>query len=478
MGISLSSLPLIFGALPLFLLLYYLSKPAYRVYELLAFSVWFAYVNEVYFIHLIYLLVLIGINYGIGLLSSFCREKQPAASKACIAAGVILDAGVLAYYKYYSFVVNLINNHSGLSLPVKDVVALAGCSFFTFTMISYLADVNKGKCTAEKNPVKFYAYILMFPKFLMGPITRYVDVKGDMDGHAIPFSDVGHGAKRFMIGFCKKTIIADNLALLVQEVNTNADIASSTIATLWISSVAYSLELFFDFAGYSDMAIGLSRMLGIHLKENFNYPYICRSFTDFWRRWHISLSEWFRDYVYIPLGGSRRSLGRNIFNLFVVWFLTGMWHGTGFAFIAWGMSYFVMLLIERYLVKPKRLNKPMAVLWQIFTLMVVNFNWVLFSHSSGLQGLKYLAGMSGLYWNNPIANMSDIRYFREYGLYLILGIIFSTPAAKLIEEKLESSVRFRNAASIAVPVVYLLAFLWGISFVMLGFHNPFLYQQF
>lgn len=254
--------------------------------------------------------------------------------------------------------------------------------------------------------------------------------------------------------------------------------AHASVAALWIGAAAYSLQLFFDFSGYSDMAIGLAQMLGFHLKENFKYPYCCKSVTDFWRRWHISLSEWFRDYVYIPLGGSRRSVCRNILNLLVVWVLTGIWHGTGLAFVAWGLVYFFMLVLERYVIKPQRLGKPLAAVWRVVTLMVVNFNWVLFSHSSLRAGLRYCTRMVGVYGFTEWANMTDVRILREYGVYLLLGIVFSMPAAEAVRGKLGKTLPGQRVLKIVMPVAYLAVFLWGLSFVLLGFHNPFMYQQF
>ena len=475
---SLSSISFMFGALPIFLFIYYVSKPKYRIYELLVFSIWFYYVNEPNPGRLIYVLGLITVNYVFSVLIGYYRMSKPAISKICLTAGVIIDVGILAYYKWFGYSVNVLNRIFNAGFPDYEIILLAGVSFFAFALISYLADVYNRKCEAAKNPVKFFTYVLMFPKILMGPIARYSDMKEDFVEHSLTTEDIGEGARRIMLGFCKKTIIADNLALLVSEVNRYGDIEHSTIVALWLGAIAYSLELFFDFSGYTDMAIGFARILGYHIKENFNYPYMCKSFTDFWRRWHISLSQWFRDYIYIPLGGSRCSRARNILNLLVVWTLTGMWHGTGMAFITWGLVYFTMLVVEKYIVKPDRLGKITSVLWRIITLCVINFNWVLFSHSSLSSGIKYCMGMIGVYWHNTFVNAGDIHYLREYGLYLVIALIFSTPIAGTIGDKLQSDDRTMKAVTIITPILYVLAFVWGLSFALLGFHNPFMYQQF
>ena len=455
---ALSTIPFLFGALPIFLVIYYLVRPPYRMYVLLIFSAWFYYVNEPAGSWVAVILLIC--NYLTALGISICRQKGKVRCSACLlTVGVLGDVLLLLSFKFRS---------GGQGL-------LTGQSFFTFTLISYLADVYLGKCRAEKNAVRFADYVLMFPKVIMGPIERYEDVAEGF-GHRICLSDIGMGARRFMAGFCKKTILADNLAFLVNEANT--DMADASVAALWIGAAAYSLQLFFDFSGYSDMAIGLAQVLGFHLKENFKYPYCCKSVTDFWRRWHISLSEWFRDYVYIPLGGSRRSVCRNILNLLVVWVLTGIWHGNGLAFVAWGLVYFFMLMLERYVIKPQRLGKPLALVWRAVTLLVVNFNWVLFSHSSLRAGLRYCARMVGVYGFTGWADVTDVRILREYGVYLLLGIVFSMPAAEAARGRLEKTLPGQRVLKTVVPLAYMAAFLWGLSFVLLGFHNPFMYQQF
>lgn len=366
---ALSSISFVFGALPIFLILYFFSKPQYRIYEILVFSAWFYYVNDPQ--RLKYMIALIIANYLISLAISYNKAR---IGKIAFIIGILGNVGVLFLYKYFSFTVNVINQVGNLQIQTKERGMMVGLSFFIFSLISYLADVYRNDITAPRNPVKFADYILMFPKILMGPIVRYSDIAGSFDELKLQPDDIGTGSKRFLEGFFKKIIVADNLAILVSQVNSSTDYSNITVMSLWIGSIAYSLQLFFDFSGYSDMAIGMARMMGFRFKENFNYPYSCASFTDFWRRWHISLSEWFRDYIYIPLGGSRNTTIRNIINLLIVWLLTGIWHGAGYAFICWGLVYFFMLLIERYIVKPKRLNRCTGLLWRIITLLVVNFN--------------------------------------------------------------------------------------------------------
>ncbi len=465
---TLSSIPFIFGILPIFLLLFFFSKPQYRIYEILVFSAWFYYVNDQE--RLKFMIALIIANYVISLIIS---HTNIVVKRLMFVIGILGNTSVLFLYKYLSFSVSVVNQIWNLQIQTKERGMMIGLSFLTFSLISYLVDVYRNDITVPKNPIKFADYVLMFPKILMGPIVRYSDIADSLDNTTLQPDDIGTGSKRFMEGLFKKVIIADNLAILVSQVNGSTDFTSVSVASLWIGSIAYSLQLFFDFSGYSDMAIGLARMMGFRFKENFNYPYSCDSFTDFWRRWHISLSEWFRDYIYIPLGGSRKSMPRNIFNLLAVWLLTGIWHGAGYAFICWGLVYFLMLLLERYIVKPKRLNSFLGLLWRIITLLVVNFNWVLFSHEGLKDGIRYCLGMIGIYYHNPIFTSVDIRYFREYGLYIVIGILFSVPVVDWLRNKISNN-RLTNVATVVVPICYVILLGWALSFIMLGFHNPFM----
>ena len=464
---ALSSIPFLFGALPPFLLLYFFSKPKLRIYEIFAFSLWFYYVNDPH--HVLHILVIFAVHY---VLSMIMERSIPFVRKTALIIGIVGDVGILFFYKYLSFFTQSLNRIFKLHVQVEDHGMIVGLSFLTFTLISYLVDVYRKDVRVPGNPVQFADYILLFPKILMGPIVRYADVSDSLNEPRIKADDIGPGAKRFMAGFCQKVILADNLALLVSQSGTG-DVAHATVAALWLGSIAYSLQLFFDFSGYSDMAIGLAEMLGFKFKENFNFPYCCKSFTDFWRRWHISLSEWFRDYIYIPLGGSRKSLPRNILNLLIVWLLTGIWHGVGCAFIVWGFVYFVM-----YLIKPKRLKPFAGIVWRIVTLLIVNFNWVLFRHEEISEGIQYCLGMTGIYYHNALFAASDVRLLREFGLYLVLGIVFSIPIEKFLIGKICKNRAASNVTSIVLPIIYAALFIWALSFSMLGFHNPFMYRKF
>ena len=451
--------------------MFYFTQPKLRLYIVLAFSVAFFCFNNSDPKSIWLMLLLLAANY---FLSVGINRTKTKLRKTLLILGILGNVSVLIIYKYTGFLGEII----GKELPLSPQIMMVGISFTTFTMISYLVDVYMEKTEVPGNPAKFACYGLLFPKILMGPIVRYNDYDKDLEPHSIGIDDVGNGAKLFMAGFVKKVLIADSLYPLINQVNSIAEPGkNATVISLWLGAIAYSLQLFFDFSGYSDMAIGLARMLGFKFKKNFDHPYACNSFTDFWRRWHISLSEWFRDYIYIPMGGSQCSKGRNIFNLFVVWLLTGIWHGAGYGFIVWGLVFFVMLVIEKYIVRPKNLKRIPAFLWRIFTLLIINFNWVIFSHGKLRDGIEYCLGMVGFY-NNVFVARTDVRLLREFGIFLILGILFSIPIEKLITKKIDGKAGITNVMTIALPILYTVAFIWALSYALLGFHNPFLYQQF
>ena len=467
--LTISSISFLFGVLPIFLIIYLISKPRVRKYELLVLSLFFYYFNDKD--HLPHLIALIIVNYLISL--AITKERDTKKSKVFLLIGIVGNTVFLIFNKYIGFIKEIVQTDL-----LKSQSLMTGISFIVFGLISYLVDVYQQKVSVPRNPAVFADYVVMFPKVLMGPISRYTDMKKDFDSFSVSGSDVGTGAKKYMAGFIKKMIVADNLGILVNQVNSTANVhQNATIVCLWVGAIAYSLQLFFDFSGYSDMAIGIARMMGFHIKENFDHPYCCRGFTDFWRRWHISLSEWFRDYVYIPLGGSRQSLFRNILNLLAVWVLTGIWHGAGYTFVVWGLIYFLMIVIERYIIKPARLKKIPALLWRVFTLLVINFNWVIFSHNTLKDGINYCLGMIG-YYGNEFAASTDVRSLREYGVFLVLGVALSIPIEKSISKRLQNKETAYTIYLYITPIIYVLFFLWATSFALLEYHNPFMYQQF
>ena len=342
-----------------------------------------------------------------------------------------------------------------------------------------MIDVYRGQVEVQKNPLLLALYISFFPQLIAGPIVRYKTIEQQITIRKCTLDKFAEGGRRFLLGFCKKVILSNNLSVVAVKVWAMAEnITNVNPIVLWIGSICYSLQIFYDFSGYSDMAIGLGKIFGFEFEENFNYPYIAKSVTEFWRRWHISLGQWFRDYVYIPLGGSQVPILRHVLNLFVVWFLTGLWHGASWSFVAWGLGYFVLLFIEKFIVKPSKRNCVLKAFWQLLTLISVNFGWVIFNSVGISMGLKYCFGMLGHYSTNWVIDSDVIYFLREYGVYMLMGIAFAMPVAGMISARIEKFESLKKIKLIALPVGYGIVFLWAVSFLILGMHNPFIYFNF
>lgn len=458
--------------LPIVIILYFLCKGQARNYLLLVASLLFYSYGEPKFVF-----VMIGsiiLNYLMAILIS----KDSARKKLWMLLAVIINIGLLYVCKYLDFSITIFNSITHKEMPLTNIALPIGISFFTFQALSYVIDVYRGNVEVQKNPFYVALYISFFPQLIAGPIVRYSTIENQILHRESSVEMVAAGCKRFMLGFAKKVILANNLAVVASEMFA-VDVKNTPTLILWLCSICYSLQIFFDFSGYSDMAIGLGKIFGFSFEENFNYPYISKSITDFWRRWHISLSGWFRDYVYIPLGGNRCSTSRVIFNLFIVWLLTGIWHGANYTFIAWGLGYFVMLILEKYIVKPEqRKNILIRIVWQIITLLCVNFAWVIFDFDTIRNGARYCAAMVGAFGLDFSVTVALKRYIREFGVYIVAGILFSTPIAKIIGEKLENNEKLAVVGAVVTPIVYGLIFLWAVSFLILGAHNPFIYFSF
>ncbi len=470
-----ASLVFTFYFLPAVLILYFLAKDEFKNGILLAASLLFyAYGEPKYVFVLIASIVL---NHFLALRIGRIRNSGGRQAKGLLVLAVVLNIGLLFVCKYLGFTVTVINDLLKTRIAPPAVPLPIGISFFTFQILSYVIDVYRGTVGAQEDLFSTALYISFFPQLIAGPIVRYGTVEKQLARRKHTAEDFAEGGKRFLLGFSKKVILANNLAVVSKEIF--AMIPSETDPLLlWLGSVCYTLQIFYDFSGYSDMALGLGRIFGFHFAENFDYPYIACTVTEFWRRWHISLSSWFRDYVYISLGGSRVSAGRQIFNLLTVWLLTGIWHGANYTFLFWGLGYFVLLVLEKFLVRPaERKGKPFRFLWQAVTLLSVNFLWVIFNSETLRRGLRYCLGMLGFYGRRFAFDPAMLRYLREYGIFILLAILFSAPVTRNIKEKI-SRGRFAPVMDFAVPVGYGLVFLWAVSFLILGAHNPFIYFNF
>ena len=468
-----SSAIFLFAFLPIVLLLYCLSGQRLKNGILLAASLLFYAYGEPKFVFV--MLASIVLNYAFAMLIELPGYGSKRWRRDWLLAALACDLGILFVFKYLNFFGHMVGKALHIDLQLPSIALPIGISFFTFQALSYVVDVYRGTTRVQRNPFSLALYISFFPQLIAGPIVRYSTIAEQIDDRKVTPEKLSQGVQRFIAGFCKKVLLANNVALVAEAA---FDVhGEKSVALLWVGSLAYTLQIFFDFCGYSDMAIGLGKMFGSEFEENFNYPYMAKSVTDFWHRWHISLSQWFRDYVYFPLGGSRVTPARHIFNLFVVWFLTGLWHGANYTFLAWGMMYFVMQLVEKFLVKPQRLNGVTAMGWRVVTLLIVNFGWVLFNSLSIADAKQYIFGMLGLR-GLPLWSAAVTGSFREYGVFLLLGVMFSTPITKVCGQRLCLGRAGTAWQKVLLPLGQIAVFAWAVSFVVLGAHNPFIYFNF
>lgn len=468
-----SSMNFLFFFLPALLVMYYLIPQRLRGarnFVLLAFSFFFYGCGGPRF--LILILASIGINYICGL---FVSQKYPLKTrKLAVAAAAILGIGLLGWFKYSGFLVESINSF-GANLPVPQVILPIGISFYTFQGLSYVLDTYRGDTQPQKNILKVALYILLFPQLIAGPIVRYVTIKAEIDTRQETLREFSDGAVRFLFGFAKKMLLANALGEIADKLfNQPPDTLS--LLTAWVGALAYTGQICFDFSAYSDMALGLGKMFGFHFLENFNYPYVSKSVTEFWRRWHISLSTWFRDYLYIPLGGNRVSKGKHMRNILIVWLLTGLWHGAAWNFVAWGMWFGILLLGEKY-VWGRQLERAPAILRHFYTMLLVIISWVMFRSETFTYTLGYLGAMFGL--SGRLYDGQGVYYILEYWPELIFTVIAAMPLKNLAAQFLEC--RDGPAVTLYVwgPKVLALGLL-AFSYMKLvtGSFNPFIYFRF
>ncbi len=471
----------LFLFLPAVLAGYYLLRGKARNYWLLITSLVFYGWNKPDFLWI--LIVNIILNYSSALLLE--KTQRKGFKQMILWLGIAGNLVLLFYFKYFNFTVSVVERLLNRSFNFAEVILPVGISFFTFQGLSYVVDVYRGEVKAQKNPFKLGMYIALFPQLVAGPIVRYQDVAREIDERSVSLDDFATGSRRFVVGLFKKIIIADTLAVTADAIVAASYTASNLPINAWIGIISYSLQLFFDFSGYSDMAIGLGRMFGFHFLENFNFPYISRSITEFWRRWHISLSSFFRDYVYIPLGGNRRHV---YLNVSIVFLLTGIWHGASFSFILWGIWHGIFNLAERWIRqhnadKPKKeqsgvVSVLIASGQHIYTLLVVMIGWIFFRVPGLKNGLNYLLSLVGLY-NDPGACYLLPSYYldRWTACALILGIIMATPIPKQLVEAVGKKLPAPVAAIIR-DVTLLAALMLCILQVASNTYSAFIYFQF
>lgn len=463
-----SSITFLFYFLPAVLLLYLISPKKIKNFTLLLASLFFYAWGEPKYILLIGIEIICG--YIAGLIIEKFRGK--VISKVALAVSSAVFIGCLVYFKYADFFISNFNAATGLSIELLKLALPVGISFYTFQILSYVIDVYRDDAKAQKNFVNLALYVSLFPQLIAGPIVRYSDIAKQLDERTHNLEKVYSGIRVFVIGLAKKVLIANSLGELC---NAYFGRTESSVLFCWMYAIAYAMQVYFDFSGYSDMAIGLGRIFGFELCENFRHPFISGSITEFWRRWHISLGTWFRDYVYIPLGGNRCSKPRWFVNIFIVWLLTGFWHGAAWNFIIWGLFFGVLLVIEKLFLLEKL--KKMKVLNHIYVIILVTISFVIFGSDNFADAITCLSGMffmGGL----PIISHEQIYYLCSFAVILIIGIIGSTPLPKIALSKIENTKAGSAVVSVLEPIVLVALTLVSTAYLVDGSFNPFLYFRF
>ena len=472
-----SSLIFVFVFLPIVLTCHTLLKGTARNYFLLAASLVFYAWGEPKFV--IVMMSSILMNYIFGRILE--NAEQAGTRKLILVLAIIGNMSILFIFKYLNFAISNIDKIFADLIPQTHIVLPIGISFFTFQAMSYVIDVYRGHAHVQKNPFFLGLYISMFPQLIAGPIVRYTEIEQNIYERHVSFDDFGEGARRFMIGFSKKIIIANNLALVTDWAFESVSDGTISTAGAWLGAICYAMQIYFDFGGYSDMAIGLGRMLGFHYSENFIYPYSKASMKGFWTENHVSLCNWFRDYIYFPLGGSKCSTIKTIRNMLVVWGITGIWHGASWTFLIWGLVYFVILVIEKYLHLPERFKTKFGrLVWRLFTLlMLVLLNGVLFRNIGFTPTVEYIGSMFML-TGCPMATPKFFYYAHSYGIIIVTGLIYASSAFRAIKNRIvkDKSEQFINGFTTIATIVYVILFIVSISYIVMGSYNPFIYFNF
>lgn len=470
-----SSISFLFYFLPMVLLLYYLlwfSKPLKNTVLLVA-SLFFYAWGEPWFVGIMILSIVM--NYVFGILVDKYREKRKRV-KGILIGMCVYNLGMLFVFKYLTFILRHLNEYKEDFVIVPNIMLPIGISFFTFQAISYVVDVYQKKGKVQKNPFNVGLYIAFFPQLIAGPIVRYNVIAEQIHARKETWGKFSVGVCRFIVGLSKKILISNNMAIVTDQIFVLSGQGNMAVSLAWLGSIAYTLQIYFDFSGYSDMAIGLGLMFGFKFEENFNYPYISKSISEFWRRWHISLGSWFKDYVYFPMGGSRvTNKDKMVKNLFVVWLLTGIWHGAEWTFVVWGMLHFACIVGEKFI----NFEKWEGNNWLKtgYVLFVVNIGWVIFRAPNLKEAGHYLGAMFG-FIDHALWSDYTFMFLKEYGIFFLIGIIFSMPIGRRINKRLAEKPKGGKIVEAFYPVVILLLFFICITYLVKGTYNPFIYFNF
>ncbi len=463
-----SSISFLYFFLPAVLILYAVVPKVLKNTVLLVSGLVFYAWGEPRYVVIMIFSILVG--YVFGLLIEKFRGKK--LSKVFMILSVCVDLGLLVYFKYVDFFIDNFNAATGLGIPLLRIALPIGISFYTFQILSYTVDVYRGDVPAQKNPVTLGAYITMFPQLIAGPIVRYSDVERELRERKHTLKKTYEGILRFSVGFGKKILVANALGELCENFKATDE---KTVLYYWLYAIAFSLHIYFDFSGYSDMAIGLGKIFGFTFMENFNYPYISKSVTEFWRRWHMSLGQWFRDYVYIPMGGNRVGTLKHLRNIFTVWFLTGFWHGADWNFIVWGLYFAVLLTLEKMFLG-KYLKKS-RVLSRVYVLFLIAISFVIFNAAGMGEAMQYIGGMFGI-GATGFAGAEWLYLLRSFALILVVACIGATPVPKLIVKKMNETKAGNTVVSVLAPVFTVGILVLCTAYLVDGSFNPFLYFRF
>ena len=464
-----SSVSFLYYFLPITLILYFVSKDKYKNIILLLASLFFYFYGEPKYTVLMLISAFSAYIHGI-LIEKF-REK--GYSKLFLVSGLVVSLGILIVFKYMDFIIKNINYISNSNIKLLRLVLPIGISFYTFQGLSYIVDVYKKDAKVCRSFVDFATYVCLFPQLIAGPIVRYTTIEDELKNRTHSFDKFAYGVNRFVVGLAKKVILANNLGMLV-DIMTKSN--EKSVLSYWMVAIFFSLQIYYDFSGYSDMAIGLGRMFGFDFLENFNYPFISKSIKEFWRRWHISLSSFFRDYVYIPLGGNRVSRGRWIFNLLIVWSLTGLWHGDSWNFILWGLYFAILLIIENLFLQ-NILSKLPALIQHIYAKFFIIISFVIFNNEnikdlwSSLYNMFNFRGLD-------LYNDFSTYYLKSYTVLLIVSVIGATPILKNIIQKINKNVTGQKVVSTINPILNIVLLVVVTAYLIDGSFNPFLYFRF
>ena len=462
-----SSIPFLFYFLPAVIGLYFLVPRKLKNAVLLLFSLVFYAWGEPKYVFLMIGTILLFFLCGLAIE----KAARQTWKKFWLILSVVISIALLAVFKYADFAIGSVNAVTGAGIPLLRLALPIGISFYTFQCLSYTIDVYRGETVAQRNPITFGAYVSLFPQLIAGPIVRYVDVARELEHRTHSFEKFMDGTRRFLVGLAKKVIIANNLGQLIEIFR---DSGEKSVVFYWMYAIAFMLHIYFDFSGYSDMAIGLGRIFGFRFCENFNYPYLSKSVTEFWRRWHMSLGSWFRDYVYIPLGGSRVRQGRWVLNILTVWMLTGLWHGAAWNFVLWGLLFAVMLLIEKWIPALKKLP---GFLSHVYVLLIVMVSFVLFNAADLKQAVSDIGGLVGA-GRLPLVTRETLYYLSSYARLYVIAMIGATPIVKTAAKKLSAGKHTGPVVSALEPLAVLVLLIVCAAYLVDGSFNPFLYFRF